>query len=131
MPRAAFLYFVLVFAAGALMGTLRVLVVAPVTGALGAVLIELPLMLALSWAALRLVLRLRPVNPALPLRLGMGFLAFCLLMLAEYLLSAVLTGAGIGAFLAALSTPEGAAGLAGQIVFALMPALEGRLPGRR
>ncbi len=46
--KAAFLYFLPVFAAGFVLGTIRVLWLAPQTGHLVATLIELPVMLAIS-----------------------------------------------------------------------------------
>ncbi len=46
---AGVLYFGLVFALGFILGTLRVLVLEPRLGSTGAVLLELPVMLAASW----------------------------------------------------------------------------------
>jgi hypothetical protein len=49
--KAAIGYFAVVFGMGFLLGTLRVLHIAPRLGEEFAVLIELPLMLAISWVA--------------------------------------------------------------------------------
>ena len=46
---AGLAYFAVVFAAGFVLGTLRVLVVAPHLGEIAAVVAELPIMLAVSW----------------------------------------------------------------------------------
>ncbi len=51
----------------------------------------------------------------------MGLLAFVLLIVAEAALAVLLAGQGIGQWLAGMAHPAGALGLAGQIVFALVP----------
>ena len=48
--RFAALYAAIVFALGFALGTLRILFLAPVAGELAAAIVEVPLMLALSWA---------------------------------------------------------------------------------
>jgi hypothetical protein len=119
---AALAYFALTFAVAFVLGTVRVLVVIPRLGELAAVALEVPVMLALSWGVAGWVLQLWPVAGT-GARLAMGALAFAVLMVAEAVLSVTLFGRPFGAFLAALATPPGALGLAGQISFALMPAL--------
>jgi len=119
--KAALAYFALVFAAGFALGALRVLALAPRLGELVAVLLELPLMLAVSWAACGWALRRFAVSRAWPARLAMGALAFVLLMAAELALAVAAFGQAPAAWLAALSTPAGAAGLLGQLAFALTP----------
>lgn len=118
--RAGVLCFALVFAAGFVLGTLRVLVVAPAIGETAAVLAELPVILLIAWRLCRR-LAARERVPAEPLpRAVMGGLAFVLLIGAEAALGAVL-GRPLAAQAAALATPAGLAGLAGQIAFGLMP----------
>lgn len=122
MPRglsAGPAYFGLVFAAGFVLGTLRTLWLAPALGELGAVALELPVMLAVSWLACGAVLRRRPL-PALPDRAVMGASAFALLMAAEAALALAL-GVPLPAHLAAYAEAPRALGLAGQIAFALIP----------
>lgn len=124
--KAGIAYFVVVFAAGFVLGALRIMVVAPRIGALAAVLVELPLMLAISWfVCLRLIPRLG-VGPAWSERLLMGAVAFVLLILAELTLSVAAFGGTVAGFAANLGTPEGMVGLLGQIAFAAMPLLVGR-----
>jgi len=120
----------ILFAAGALLGTLRIMVVLPATGEVAAVLLELPVMLALSWiVSARLVARCHiPAQPA-P-RLIMGAVAFALLMAAELLLSVTLFGRPVSAHLAQYATVPGALGLCGQTGFALIPWLQGRIAAR-
>jgi hypothetical protein len=94
--KAAFAYvlpvFAVAFAAGAARHAGR-----PQTGALAAVALELPLVLALSWAVAGRVLRRWPQAP----RAAIGALAFALLMLLE-LATALAFGQTPAAFLAAL-----------------------------
>lgn len=129
MPRfvtPAVAYVALIFAAAFLLGALRVTVLAPMTGPLLAVAMEVPVVLALSWLVAGRVLRRWPL--ALPDRLAMGALAFALLMLAEFAL-ALAFGQTPARFLSDLATPPGALGLAGQIGFGLIPALRGHAKG--
>lgn len=121
---AAAAYFGIVFAAAFVLGAVRVLVVAPALGPLLAVALEVPLVLGLSWAVAGWVLRRWPVPPSQ--RLHMGGVAFVLLMAAEAGL-ALAFGQSWGEFLRGLGTPAGLLGLAGQIGFAIIPALRGRL----
>ena len=53
--------------------------------------------------------------------LAMGALAFLLLMGSEAALAALLSGDPLGQWLAAMMRPAGIAGLAGQILFGLLP----------
>lgn len=119
-------YFVVVFAAAFLLGALRVTLVAPQTGALMAVALEVPIVLGLSWLVAGRVLRRWPLT--LAARLAMGALAFACLMLAEFGL-AMLFGQTPGRFLANMATPPGVLGLAGQLGFAAIPALRNQLKG--
>lgn len=123
---AAVSYFAAVFAVAFVLGALRVTLLAPQTGPLLAVALEVPLVLALSWLVAGRVLRRWPL--ALSDRLAMGGLAFVLLMLAE--LSLALTfGQTPAGFLSDFATPPGALGLAGQIGFGVIPALRGQRRG--
>jgi hypothetical protein len=124
--KAGVVYFAVVFAAGFVLGTIRTLLLVPRIGPLAAVLIELPLMLAVAWVACRWLVRRLAIGDDWRGRLLMGVVAFVLLIAAELALSLLLFGGTVTGFLAALGTPEGAAGLAGQAVFAAMPLLVGR-----
>lgn len=121
--KAGVAYFAVVFAAGFVLGTIRTLFLAPHVGPLAAVLVELPLMLAVAWVVCGWLVRRLAVGDAWSGRLLMGIVAFVLLLAAELALSLLLFGGTVTGFLAALGTPEGAAGLAGQVVFAAMPLL--------
>lgn len=121
--RAGAFYFAVVFAAGFILGTARVLLLAPRLGELLATVLELPLMLAISWLASgKLIARFR-IPPRTEPRLTMGAVAFALLMLAEVLLSVTLFERSMNEFVEGLATPQGMLGFAGQLLFALMPLL--------
>ncbi|MCL9983490.1 MAG: hypothetical protein NBV60_10075 [Erythrobacter sp.] len=118
--RAAAVYWAAVFALGFVLGTIRVTWLIPLVGLTPATLIELPLILTGSWLAAGWVLRrfriARPLDA-----LAVGGLAFAMLMAAECALASVLTGQSPAQWLAGLRQPHALLGLAGQVVFALMP----------
>jgi hypothetical protein len=78
-------------------------------------------MLAIAWVVCGWLVRRFAVEAAWAERLLMGVVAFVLLMLAELVLSLTLFGGTVAGFVASLGTPEGAAGLAGQVAFAALP----------
>lgn len=113
------LYFALVFAAGFVLGVLRTLVLAPLLGELAAVLVELPMILTIAWLVCTRILRRRPLAPLAAV--GMGAIAFLLLMGAEAGLSTLLAGRSLAEHLALYSQLPQQVGLAGQLAFALIP----------
>ncbi len=131
MGRAAFaglLYFAIVFAIGFVLGSIRVLLVAPVLGELGAVLLELPVILLACWlAAGRLVRWLDP--PSASAALVMGAIAFSCLMIAEFTLAGLAFDRSITDQVGRWGTLEGALGLGGQLLFALLPWMQSRRTG--
>lgn len=112
--------FAIVFAAGFVLGTVRTLVLAPRFGELVAVILEVPIMLALSWWACGWVLNRCRVPPRTPPRMAMGTVAFMLLMLAELVL-ALGFGRSMTQYASGLATSHGLIGLSGQVAFGLMP----------
>jgi hypothetical protein len=118
--RAAAAYWAAVLALGFALGTIRVLWVIPLVGLMPATLIELPLILTGSWlAAGWLVRRFRIASTEEAL--AAGALAFAILIVAECALASVLTGQSPAEWLAGLRQPHALLGLAGQVVFALLP----------
>ncbi|MCC6306088.1 MAG: hypothetical protein IT545_12945 [Rhodobacteraceae bacterium] len=109
-----------IFALGVVLGTVRVLVLAPRVGALGAVAVELPVMLGASWLAAGALARRFGVPARAGARAAMGAAGFVLLIAAEVALGRSL-GQDPARQAAALATAAGAAGLAGQVAFALIP----------
>jgi hypothetical protein len=124
----ALVYVATVFAAAFVLGTLRVLLVAPRLGELAAVTLEVPVVLGLSWLVAGRVMRRWPL-PRPDQRLAMGGLAFAVLMLGETILGITLFGRSLAGILAAMATLPGLVGLAGQLGFALVPALRGQPSG--
>ena len=114
-------YIAIVFAAGFVLGAVRTLVLVPRVGSFTAVLLELPVMLVISWIACGKVLARFDIPARTAPRLGVGASAFTFLMLAEVVLSLVAFDRAPSDYLAELGTPHGLLGLAGQVLFALMP----------
>lgn len=129
--RAGAIYFALVFAAGFVLGPIRVLVLAPRMGELGAVLVEAPLMvgaivLAGVWLARRGV---TPEGSGS--RLVMGGVALACLFAAEVGTASLLRGQSLSDYASRLVQPAGHVFLGLASFFALWPALHGLLDPRR
>lgn len=118
---AGLAYFGVVFATGFALGTLRVLVLAPKLGESTAVLVELPIILAVSWVTCRwFIARFRV--PKMPTdRLVMGGLAFAVLLGAEFGVSVLGFGRTLSAHLQQYQQLSALIGLAGQVLFASFP----------
>lgn len=129
--KAGLLYFLLAFAAGFALGTIRVLFLVPAIGETAAVLVELPIMLTVSWIACRFVVDRLHVPPVASARAAMGIFAFVLLMIAEMGVAWLLGRRSVSAYLAHYVTLAGALGLVGQLAFAAFPVLQLRFTGRR
>ncbi len=120
--QAAISYFAIVFVAGFVLGTIRTLIIAPQTGELTAVAMELPLMIAISWWACGVVVhRLKPASEV-PSRLAMGLIALALLLVAEVAVSLGL-GLTLRQHVALYATTPVQLGLFGQLLFVLFPLL--------
>src|SRR6516165_5340600 len=78
--KAGGLYAIIVFLIGFILGTIRVLLVAPCLGETSAVIIEAPIMLAASWLVCRWCVDRLNVTRNVPARSLMGFIAFLALM---------------------------------------------------
>lgn len=128
--RAAIIYFALVFTAGFVVGTIRVLLIAPLWGELPAVLLESPLMLFVSWLACGSAIRMFDLHGRWA-GLAMGAVAFTLLMIAELALSLLAFGRSPAEYLRTYGTPAGAVGLTSQIAFGLIPVLRVNRSQRR
>ncbi|HAH09721.1 MAG TPA: hypothetical protein DCL48_06435, partial [Alphaproteobacteria bacterium] len=120
---AAFVYFLAVFAVGFVLGTLRVFVMAPNLGETGAVLLEVPVMLAMSWVICGWVVRTTAVPSQLGVRIAMGAIAFGFLIAAEAVLGIVGFGRSWAQHWAEYQKPAAQFGLAAQMIFAAFPVL--------
>jgi hypothetical protein len=121
--KAGALYAIVVFSIGFILGTIRVLLVAPRLGETTAVIIEAPIMLAASWFVCRWCVHRLDVGRTVPARLLMGLVAFLVLMSAEVELGVVLDRSIIDQ-LAMYKSASGAIGLAAQVIFAIFPVLQ-------
>lgn len=121
--RAGLLYFVAIFGAGFVLGTLRVLFLVPRIGVRAAELAETPLMLLVTWLAAAWVVRRQGVPPATGPRLGMGVVALALLLAAEFSLVLQLRGLTLDEYLATRDPVSAAAYHGALVLVALMPLL--------
>ena len=124
--KAGLLYFVLVFAAGFVLGTIRTLWVVPRLGVRTAELLESPIMLAVTVLAARFVVRRCALPPRVPYRLGTGLIALAILMAAELSTAFGLRGLTLRESLTGRDPVSGSVYLGLLLLFALMPALVAR-----
>lgn len=113
------------FAIGFVLGALRTIIFAPRIGQSNAILIELPVMLAVSWWATGWALgrwQLSTVSGCCV----MGAVGFALLMVAELSLAIIAFGETPARWAADLIRTPGAYGFASQIAFGLMPFMRAR-----
>jgi hypothetical protein len=120
---AAFLYFLSVYPAGFLFGTVRVLLVESGIGPFAAVLCEAPFLLLVIIAAARWA----PQAAGMPLKRGQlilaGFGALIMQQIADVIAGAALRGLSILEQFARFATAEGVIYAVLLILFAGMPAL--------
>lgn len=117
---AALRYLGIVFPLAFAFGAFRVMWLTPRTGAALAVLIELPVILAVSWVAARALHRRWPWRSGGE-ALAVGLTAFAGLLALECLLAVAVFGQSAASWAATLVTPMGLLGLAGQVLFGLFP----------
>jgi len=128
--KAALVYFALVFGAGFVLGTLRVLWLVPRFGVRMAELAESPLMLLATVFAARWVHRRFSVGAGTSVALGIGLTALGLLLPAEIGLGFVLRGGSVQEILLDKDPISGTVYYALLGVFALMPWFLARRPTR-
>lgn len=117
---AALLYWAMIFTLAFAFGAFRVSWLAPRTGTVAAVLIELPLILGASFIAARAIVPRFSIQTSRA-ALAMGALAFAVLLAAECALAVLAFGQSAAEWAAGLVTRPGILGLLGQLGFALMP----------
>lgn len=123
--RFAALYAAIIFAFGFALGVLRGLFLRPLTGELIAVLVEVPIMLALCWLVASRIFPGRGLRSEQGIEIGLT--AFLLLQVTESLLFG-LAGPyvffdNVLYYLSDFSPPR-VAGLVGQILFSLIPFIQ-------
>lgn len=119
--KAGLLYFTLVFGAGFILGFIRVLWVVPRFGTRMAELMETPIMIAVIVIAARWIVRHYAVPFTLTSRLGMGCIALCLLLVAEFTLVLWLRGLSLSEYFASRDIVSGTVYYLSLGVFAIMP----------
>ncbi len=125
MLAAAGVYFLIVFAVGAVMGPLREFVLVPRIGAAPAVAVEAPVLLVAMWLAARWVLASFGIRSGPAERAGVGMSALALLLAVEASGAVWLRGMTVAGWLAHFATPAGALSLALFLMFAAMPLFVG------
>jgi hypothetical protein len=115
------LYYTAVFAVAFALGMARALIIAPHIGESAAVILEVPVVVFVSWAVARQLLKRHPFS--LLQSAAMGAIAFVLTMASEVVLAGLLRGQSAMEWASNIVTPIGLLGLAGQVTFAVMPML--------
>ena len=121
--KAGVLYFAAVLGAGFVLGPIRILWVVPRLGTRVAELLEAPIMLVVTIVAARWIVRKFAVPPTPSSRLGMGGIALCLMLIAEFTFVAWLRGLSVRAYIAGQDPVAGTVYYAMLGVFAIMPLL--------
>jgi len=124
--KAGAVYFFLVFAAGFILGPVRILWAVPHFGTRTAELMEMPVMLAVIIFAARRTVRRRAGSFTSAHLLGMGLLALGMMLTAEFTLVLWLRGLSIREYLAGRDAVSGTAYDIMLGVFAVMPLLTAR-----
>lgn len=119
-------YFALVFGAGFVLGSIRVLWVVPRFGERTAELMETPLMLVVTILAARWITRRLGVPTTRSARLGVGFVALGLLLVAEFTVVFWLRGFTMNQYFASRDPVAGTVYIVMLGVFAMMPLLVAR-----
>jgi hypothetical protein len=121
--KAGALYAIVVFSIGFILGTIRILLLAPCLGETIAVIVEAPVILAASWFVCRWCVDRLDVRRTISARSLMGLVAFLVLMSAEVRLGAVF-GRSFMDQLASYGSLSRAIGLAAQVIFAMFPVIQ-------
>lgn len=123
---AGVIYALTVFTLGFGLGTVRVLIVAPRLGADLAVLVEMPIILGLSWLVSRWCCKRLEIRPDPLDRALMGTIAFAVLMILESGVSIWIFDRPFADQLTQYKTASGLIGLAAQVIFATFPYFQAK-----
>jgi hypothetical protein len=122
--KAGAFYAIIVFVIGFILGTIRVLLLAPRLGETIAVIVEAPVILAASWFVCRWCVDRLDVRRTVSARSLMSLVAFLVLISVEVGMGAMF-GRSLGDQLAAFKLSPGAIGLGTQVIFAMFPVIQG------
>jgi hypothetical protein len=120
---AGIIYALVVFAAGIVVTLVRLGFLQPIVGPIFALVLELPVVIALACFVSQEVINSLRISGAIS-RIAMGVVGFILLMLCEFLLANVLFQNAVGKFVNSLITWPGILGFTGEIAFAIIPVLQ-------
>ena len=123
---ACIVYTTIVFGFAFAVGAIRVTQVAPRVGAVPAVLLEAPIVLAVSWVVSLWCNRRFRVDRDSRARTLIGVVAFSFLMLLELSFSVFMFGETVSHYLVRMASVSGAIGLATQVCFAAIPWIQCR-----
>ena len=121
--KAGVAYFAIVFGAGFVLGPIRILWLAPRFGTRLAELMETPIIFVVIVVAARWIVRRLALPSRASSRLGMGFIALGLMLIAEFTLVLWFRGLSIRDYLASRDPVSGTVYYAMLGVFAIMPLL--------
>lgn len=121
---AGLAYSLVIFGVGFAFGIMRILQLMPLFGDTLAVLVELPVILVVSWIICRWLIENWQVPESLAVRLIMGGVAFASLIVAEFGLASIAFARSPSQQLTFYTQFPALLGLAGQILFALFPAIQ-------
>ncbi len=124
--KAGAVYAIGMFSIGFAMGAIRFMFLLPLFGELAAIVIELPIMLVFSWLLCGRAILIWHVDSQTRIRAAMGATAFASLMVVDLGLYVLMFNSSPLEAMARWGTTAGAFGLAGQIVFGLLPLVRFR-----
>jgi hypothetical protein len=128
--KAGLLYFLLVFAAGFVLGTIRVLWIVPHVGTRMAELLEAPVMLAVTVLAARYAVRRVSLRCTSSRLLSVGFVALTLLLGAEITVVVLVRHLTLEEYFASRDAVAGMVYVVMLSLFAVMPLMVARRYGR-
>lgn len=122
--RAGAYYFAVVFGAGFLLGSIRIPFLVPRLGERVAELLEAPVMLGVIFFASRHVVR--RFTLATGVSVAVGLLALALLLAAELVLTAAISGRSVSEYISSRDPVSGSVYLASLLLYAALPWLHAR-----
>jgi hypothetical protein len=124
--KAGTMYFALVFGAGFVLGTIRVLWLVPAVGTRTAELLEMPVMLTVIILSAQWVVRHFSVPYTASSRLGMGGIALALILVLDFTVVLWIRGLSFSQYIKSFDPVAGTAYFLMLGVFAIMPLLVAR-----
>jgi hypothetical protein len=121
--RVSVLYFAIVFAAGFVLGTLRVFFMVPLIGVRLAELIEVPIMVLISYITARSLIERFDIPYTLAGRIAMGAIGLGLLLLAEFGFVLWMQRLTINEYIASRDPISGTAYVISLLIFAIFPLI--------